>query len=303
MDSGKPYEKIIQAIERIWEKGIVLSKDALSFLESIFGISTAQELEKALDTEDFPEKEMMFEYLLFPDLEILLALEALLEPGGLATEAADEIAKQLTQNHSRLNLFHPENPNPLAIRIPADQMETFISRLNLTRNIDHDICKALEDSAAASDALSFRVLLRSKNYRFNEEKKQFILEFIQRSENRALEFVQVFELFLDLLSQAPDSADLESFFLDRQQWEKIMLERIQKFEEKREYYNMEYLILSKYPVPSESFETVTQRLEKLNIITGDILCVPPRQVFNPPMQDIGNFDPKKDMKRLLRILS
>ena len=44
-------KKIIQTIERIWKKGMVLSQDALSFLDSSFGITTAQEVFRAAPPE------------------------------------------------------------------------------------------------------------------------------------------------------------------------------------------------------------------------------------------------------------
>ena len=296
-------ETIFQAIGQILKNGIILSRDALFFLDSSFGISTAPELEKVLGEEDFPEREMILEYLMFPDKEHLIALEPVIDLDGLTAETVAELARQLVQEHCCLTLFHPEYPDPLHIQISLDQMETFVSRLNLTRKMDPDIHYALEKFATASDALSFKILLRSKNYGFSDEKKQFILEFIEKSERHPHKFVQVFELCLDLLSQAPEPGNLVAFFLERQQREKNMLKRIRKFEEKLARYNMEYLMLSKYPIPPESVDTVAQRLEKLNIIIWDILGMIPRPDVDLPVQDLGYFDPRKDMGRLVQTLS
>ncbi|WP_022665854.1 hypothetical protein [Desulfospira joergensenii] len=304
MGPEKQFKKIGRALEEIWEKGLFLSRASLSFLESSFGMGTATDLEDALADEDFPEREMMLEMILFPEQDVRLALEPLLETGGLEQKHLTEITGHMIHNHSMLRLFHPERTAPYLVEIPPDQIELFISRLFLTRKIDSDICKALEKTIPVSDLFSFRILFRTRNYLFNKEKKKFILKFIRKSKNRIHEFTEVFDLFLNILSQAPDSTDYEHYFSDRKRQEENMLKSILRFEKKLDRYPMEYLMLSNYPVPHESLETVTEKLEKLTLIVNHILCTPPQPGSAPlSIQDLGTFDPKKDLKKLLRLFS
>ncbi|MCP3898952.1 MAG: hypothetical protein GY707_04360 [Desulfobacteraceae bacterium] len=303
MNSSKIFENIIQSIVKIWKKGIVIKPDELSFFESSFGISTFKELRETLNNEDFPEREMMLEYLVFPDQEYSFSTELLLGPKGLSEEKAGQITTYLIQNHSMLKIYDPDKSVHFFIEISPGHIKSFISHIYLTRQIDPDIIKAFEKSVSATDALHARILLRRKNYQLHDAQKKFLVGFIQKSKNITHDFLSIFELFFQILSQVPGSTDIESFFLDRQQQEKNMLIRIKKFEKKKERYNMEYLMLSRYTVPAESFETVFQRLEKLNVIIKDVLGIRSKQDFKPQVQYLGSFDPKKDIKKIIQTLS
>ncbi|WDP92245.1 MAG: hypothetical protein HUN04_21990 [Desulfobacter sp.] len=303
MCSEKTAGLIVCAIGQLWGEGIALSREALFFLESGFGISTARELKEAMGEEASQEGEIILEYLLFPDQKLLCILESFLGPAGLTAEEAAGIARRLSRNYSRLDVFYPGQPEPIVIPVPPEQVTVFVSRLNLTGKIDLDICTALEKTAAAGDIPVFRVLLRNRTCRFEGRKKRFLLEFMSKSGGRPQDFGRVFELFLTLLSQAPGAADPAAYFLERVQGEVEMINRIREFERQLSRYSMEYLMLLKYPVPCESFERVSLRLSKLNLIVSDILGIPPPLCCDPPARDLGDFDPEKDLGKLMEILS
>lgn len=300
----EPAEKnIIQTLGQNWEKGLVLSPTTLSFLDSSFGMATATALGEALSDQEFPEREMILEMILFPEPDLRLALEPLLGPGGLGQKAEAEITRRLIHDHPVLRLIHPDQEAPLEVCVPPDQAATFVSRLFLTRTLDPEICEALEKCAAPMEALSFRILLRTLNNDFKKEKIRFMLRFIQSSRNLSSIFTQVFELFVRILGEAPDSGNYEDWFVQRREQEKNRLRSILRFEEKRDRYPMEYLMLSRYPIPHESLEVVSQRMEKLDLILNQILGVPPRPILQPVIRDLGTVNPKESLDRLFDILS
>ena len=75
---------IARALGQILEKEVALPEDTLFFFESALGITTASELEHALHSEDFPDRETMYEMLLYPEHKTRIAIEPLLENDGIA---------------------------------------------------------------------------------------------------------------------------------------------------------------------------------------------------------------------------
>jgi len=60
-----------------------LSSETLFFLDSTFGITSGLDLNDSLQDEEFPDRDMIIEMLLFPDQTSRLAIEPLLESAGL----------------------------------------------------------------------------------------------------------------------------------------------------------------------------------------------------------------------------
>ena len=293
---------VIQTIENYWDKGFLLHPTDLSFLDSGFGISTEKEFRNIFSSSDFSEQELILEYLLFPDQELRLSIEPLLDPAGLPREYQDAIVYQLADRYTGVKLIHPDGAGPVDVKVTFAQISQFVARLYLTRNIDCDICDALTRHGTWLEVLACRVLLRTRKFSFEKVKKQFLLKFLDQSWSRPAEFFKVFSLFLELLSRVPDGRDPAAGFIDIRHKEKIMLDHIREFEEKRARYNMEYLMLSKYPVPHESLETVFDRLELIDIIIEHIPGILPLTPPDPPVHDLGQFD-KKNMDALFRVLS
>lgn len=294
---------IVYCIDQYWEEGIVLSSETLFFLDSTFGISTAKDLSETLAQEDFSENELILEMLLYPDLKMRSSLEPFIPPAGLKPHHLISIRQTLGAKYPEINYRFPKESLPVRVRISSEQIELFVSRLFLDRALDPDICQALEEATTESDMLSCRILLRQNHRLLKESKKQFLIYFIQQAKGRKTDFPELFEISYSILSQVPESNQLALYFLKQREKEKSILKDIKKFEEKLDQYNMEYLMMSRYPVPQHSIEESRERLRKLDIIINDILCIIPPPEPVPIVQDFGRLDPKKELQRILRSLS
>ncbi len=285
-------KQVVKKIKQRWEKRHVLSNDTLFFLESTFSISEAFQLKDAMEQEDFPDRAIILEMILFPEQSMRLAVEPLLDSEGLKAEQVSGIVKYITNKSPRLTVGFPNEKAAITIKIPADQIELSISRLFLTHPVDPDICQMFEANYPTSTGLHCRVLLRCGNISFKKEKKQFLKRFILQAQKQYDGFNDLFELFLVILSDVPESVSPESYFLKRQAQEKNLLDCIRRFEEKRDRFGMEYLMMSRYQVPTDSMENVAQRLKKLALI-NDILDIRPLARPSLPVMDLDNFDLKK----------
>ena len=294
--------QIVDAIYRIWEKGITLSSEILFFLDSTFGITSTVELEYALKHGDLTDRDMIMEMLLYPDQRTHMAIEPLLGNAGLEQTQILEIKESLFGCNAGIRIHNPDGTEPLFIRLPHEQVEAYVRRLNLNRSLDPDICKLLENLLSRPILLSSRVLLRCGNFIFTEKKKNFLMIFIQNAGERNQDFSELFEITLSILSEAPEYGNIDDYFLKKRKQAANMLESIHRFEKNLDRYGMEYLMMSRYPVPHESLENIADTIRKLNIIIDEIFCFIPSTEPVPLVQNLGSFDPQEDMETLLKIL-
>ncbi|MFH2058957.1 MAG: hypothetical protein ABIJ59_08650 [Pseudomonadota bacterium] len=302
--------RLARAIIKIWEKEIFLSKDILFFLESACGITTPFELEHALQNEDFTDREMILEMLLFPDQHDRLAIEPLL--GKLSQDSKSgqgqitQIIDALVNAHSHILLKHPDREGPISVDISHVQAAVFVARFYLDRTIDPDIRQALESCLPEVDALGCKVLLRSTSKKLAQEKSFFLITFIQNAKGRFLghyTFYDLFKLTLTILGEVPENQPPESYFLKKRQQTKKMLIDIRQFEKKKDRFSMEYLMMSRYIVPQDSFENTFEQLRKLDVINDIQGILSPLEPVSPQTRNLGQFDPQTDMDNILKILS
>ena len=81
------------------------------------------------------------------------------------------------------------------------------------------------------------------------------------------------------------------------------LRSIREFEKKQEQFGMEYLLMQRYPVPTESVEVVSDRLRTVIFITDKLLNLRPADCSALLQRDFGTFSSDQDLGRLFRILS
>lgn len=301
----KNVKKISQKISRAWEKGIVLSDDTLFFLDSTFGITDLKQVENLFLHGDSPDRGTVLEMILFPEQEIRLDLESLIDLQGLSNRQVSFIVNYLADKRTRFKLIHPGQKTSVLITASLDQIEQFIARLFLDRPVDRDICRALETNCSMKTVMTCRTFLRCRNIRLCNRKSKFLIHFIFKCPQPYREFTDLFELTSLILTDAPEKGDLNTYFLERRRQEKMLIKRICEFEEKHRRYSMEYLMMSRYHIPTESIENVDQRITKMNLIIDDILGIepPPASPPDPCPADLGRFSKRKGLTRLFDILS
>ncbi len=302
--SKKKVLPIVQTIIQLWEKGIPLDDASLFFLESTFGICSAFELENAFKTREDTDQEMILEMLMFPDRKTRLLIEPMMLYEGFSKSSLAQITQSIFNAHPTICVIHSKWADTVNLSIDFDQVELFVARLFFDRSLDSDICRDLEKYCSANEILVCRSFLRCHPPGPGKNKKQILIDFIQNAQSSHPYFIDLFEMTVLILSEAIESDDMASVFIEKRKQLKKMLASIQQFEQKQDRYSMEYLMMQRYPVPQDSFENILERLKKLDIIINDILCLDTPFEFSEPQTNyFGRFDPKTDMQDILNLLS
>ena len=130
----------------------------------------------------------------------------------------------------------------------------------LDRPIDRKLVATLNEYLSREKALSCRVILRCRNATYSVEKRDFLCSFIEKGRSHDDLFIALFTLVVSLLAEINDDASIEKYFLGRRRQLIKTLREIKEFEQKRDHYSMEYLMMQRYPVPHESDEQILNQL-------------------------------------------
>lgn len=295
---------IIQIIEDTWQHGIIPGDDTLSFLDSTFGICRLADVCPVWDELDSSEHEMIMEMILFPEDDLRLQLEPFVGFNGISPEKIHRISKTLHDSYPAIQLLFPGEPESLNLELSFEQILLFVSRLFVDRSLDSVICNRLEKHRNQDEVMGCRLLMRKAGMAFSKEKQTLMIQLIERAQDIHPNFLKLFEMTLTILAQIPENQPLSKAFIAKRQEEKKLLDSIVEFEKKIERYNMEYLMMQRYPVPHDSYENTWERLRLLDIIITRILGIPlPMEPVGPQVRDLGRLDPNKDIDDILKLFS
>jgi hypothetical protein len=302
MAPNRDCEQISAILKDFFDAGIEIGADILFFAESTYGVF-AEELENVLYDRDSEEREVLLGLIFFPDHALRIGIEPLV--GDEVFSRADEagLIERLVSQVKSVTLRLPQENDSLIIEATRPLLVTFVEKLYLCRHLDAEILKALDDHCPEIIVHDARVFLRCKHYEYPERVRRFLCTFIKNAARMENSFTDLFELTASLASHVPDGADIEKYFTEQLFLQKKIARSLREFEEKRDRYGMEYLLMQKYPVPHDSPEEVNHRVQLLTTIVTDILQIKPSRTNFIGHQDLGHFHSEDDIDLLFKRLS
>lgn len=281
---------------------ITVSEEILFFAESTCGLYP-EELESALKDPRFEEREALLALILTPDMAVRKAVETLLptEPACTSTEIdvlVDNLAHQIDALHLRLADRHR-----FALPVESDDLGYYVAKLYLDRSISQGLIEALNECFSPETVIACRLAIRFRGDAHSVEDTDFLRHFITKSQAYEELFVELFSLVLLLLAERGEAESIEEYFLSRRRQLIKTLREIKEFEQKRDHYSMEYLMMQRYRVPHESEEHTLGQLQILTIVTDAILGLPPDPSLQADFRNLGTYGRGTDMSDIIRVLS
>ena len=301
-DTKVSLDHLEQELLRLLNKGLVLCGDILFFAESTCGLSPG-EIEAALKDPRFEERDELLALIFTPDAAMRTALEPLLqaEP-ALSRAQVEALVSSMSPKVTALRLLVP---GLIRFDLPVERgdLDYLVSKLYLDRPIDRKLVATLNEYLSREKALSCRVILRCRNATYSVEKRDFLCSFIEKGRSHDDLFIHLFTLVVSLLAEINDDASIEKYFLGRRRQLIKTLREIKDFEQKRDHYSMEYLMMQRYPVPHESEEQILNQLFMVRTITEAILGLPPDPSFQADFRNLGTYGRRNDISNIIRVLS
>lgn len=300
-DSAGTAGQLEQEILRLLEAGIVVSKNTLFFAESTWGLGPG-ELESALTDSQFEERVALLALILTPSTNMRQALEPLLAQMSVDKLDTRGLIQEVHDKTAALPIRIDGEPD-FTITAGLADIEYFISKLYLDRSIDEQIATVLSEQFSEETVIGARLLLRCRGDAFFPAAREFIIRFIRKSRSYEAEFVELFAIVVKTLADVPEGGSIENYFLSRKLQLIKSLKDKRAFEQKRDHYSMEYLMMQRYPVDPESEEMILSKLLHLATITDAILKLPSDPLIAGDLESHDFSGHGTAVKKTVRIIS
>ncbi len=286
-DMSTKTDLLITKIIQLLKDGMALSEDTLFFAESTYGLDSSM-LAEALKNPQFEGRDALLALMFFPDMKIRMRLEPLLADSAGTDSDVPTLAAGIAGDLDNIKFVLPDGDG-FNWPIEEENIYHFVNKLYLNRHMDKDVLTTLRSCFCEEIALRSCTVLRCREDSFTGEKLEFICRFVEKSSLFEDSFLDLFTMVLSLLAEIVENQPIESYFLKQKQRLIKTLKDIRAFEQKRDHYSMEYLMMQCYRVPHESEEETLKQLHLLTTITDIILGLPPDPSFQQGFQNVTTF--------------
>ena len=287
---------------RLVEQGIEISEDVLFYAESTCGLLPA-EIESELRDVEFEQRDELLALILTPDMKMRTILEPLLLPSPSCSPAELEtLVDRLSSNIGELYLLVPGGSG-FKLPIERGDIDYFVGKFYFDRALDPTLVEMLDRLFPPEVVISCRLVLRCRGDVYTESEKEYLCQFIEKSGGHGDQIIDLFTLMATLLAHRPKNEAIDEYLLGRRRKLIKKLREIREFQQKRDHYSMEYLMMQRYPIPPESEEQVLDQLRLVTMITDVILGLPPDPSFQAELRNLGTYGRHTDISEIIRMLS
>lgn len=295
-------EKITRYLQNMLGQGRVISEETLFFAESTYGISV-EGFGAALADKSFEDREILLGFICFPDDGIRLSVEQIINGSALTKAQESAVGQALIQETGEIRLYNEDHKIAFQLCVGESVLASLVAKLYLTRRLDEIICNCLEEHLCLESFTRAKIILRCRGDQFPADSCEIFCRLIRAAALDEAAFLEIFQTGLEILAGRVEGMSCEQCFLEKKRELLDRLKTIGEFAKRQNKYGFEYLLMQKYPVPTESEELVLARLRVVAKITDELLCLGPASPPFPCRRDLGDFIPGQDLDQLFRILS
>ncbi len=244
-------------------KGLTLDVEIIKYIDSTFGVSTAEELSAILEEDAGAEVDSLIELILFPDLPLQIFIEPFLAEAGFSEADEAEIIESIGRREPSIRLDFGGKGGTLSLRMDRSAAAAFIHRLHIQNSPHPRLIAAIDGYADELIKAFLKVEIRNSRLLFSESRLSFLCRLITAIAPATQADAAPILFSLDFLQELAQDADDETIFEElvlRKHYLTHLLNRAQDFERKRQAYNMEILILQGGRMPHIDIADTRQKI-------------------------------------------
>lgn len=292
---------LARKLTTVLQQGIDLPESTLFFAESTYGLKPS-ELVKTLRDESFEEREVLLSLVLSPGYGMRRAIEPLLAEPDVPVGSLAQLSAAVSRRIRSLT-FRLPGGDALVLDVGREEISALIDKLYLHRPIASSLDAALRRRFSPDTIIDARLVLRCRGDTFSSIELDFLVHFIACCGSFEATFIELFSLLLTLVAEVGEGDSVEHHLRKRRRDVVETIRKIRIFEQKRERYSMEYLMMQRYPVPHESEDEMLEQLGLLSTIIETILGLPPEPMLRLDHQELGRYRSAADIEQLINDLS
>jgi len=267
MQNKSGNKLLAEKIAVILAEGIKVTQEDLHFINATFACHNSTELSRILLDPDSADAQTIYEYLLFPDENVQMQLERDLEKNEYIQDDITEITRMLVQKGMDCTIIFPENRGTISMKIPENALRQFVSRLNISHQVDESIAEMISKCITdSSDYFRTRVKFRNQRFEFVKPVALFMCELIEKTYPDSHNFWDALNFMLDFLNTRKFITDIYSALIGTKQENIRLLELAEKKEKALQENAVETLMMKKDHIPPVNIEEIRKQLYLIDYI-------------------------------------
>ena len=231
-------------ILKILRKGLTLSTDVVNYIDSTFSNPSLEELINILQDDSNCEKDSLVELLFFPDENMQVHLEEILEDTCFEQEDEEKVLNYMCRKPLTVFYRFPHNRDSFSLEIPGATVHQFIKRLNISKQIDRRLISTIKKNVGETHRRRFTVRIRNSRFQASDSALDFLYAFFEKWNMQASDVMPHFDFILSFLEELQEDTDIYDALMKKKRFYFKHLKRTEQFEERLLKSNMETLMLS-----------------------------------------------------------
>jgi len=264
------------------ENGITLSRDVLDYLASALDITDPDELHRFVDMEADSDLASLLELIFFPDQELKIRLEPLLQELNLGKDDESVVLDCLLKDPLQLHVYFPESSKAIPLALPRDPARTFIQRLRIDRSPPRELLQAIDQAFTRQESLRIQVLLRSARFPFTRENQDFLLNILTHLPPPAEGFQATLRYALAFLDELKGASDIANQLIQKKIFLEQTLDKAQALNRRLRSQPMEVLLMQRESILSFNTEELRSHLRIVDQLCAAVMGFVPETDCESP---------------------
>ncbi len=270
MHQEQPLEdsRLAREIAQTLARDMTLHQDTLHYLQDLWGIESARDLQSFLEQESSSETQTLLELLFFPDRSCKQQLQAKIEDRQFCSKEQSRLIQNIVHMQPRARIFFPGDREPICVDLRPEIVNKFITRLQLDKNLEPEVYTIVQDNFEPTVAQSIATEIKSRPGKFAGARKSLLLQYLSKAQDTDSDFWDLLQFVLDLAQEIDPESEIWTSLVRK----KIELEHSLRLAKKLQYQlhsqPMEVLLMQRTSMLCIDQVQVQQQLHHL-----DLLCL------------------------------
>ena len=232
------YKLLADRILDCLSRKITLSDDVIHYIDSTFSSPTADDLQKILQDDGDCEKDPLIELLFFPDENLQIELEDILENHRYSKQDEAILQACLSAEPHCIKFCLAADKETIDVGMPHAAIEQFVLRLNIAHNPDPETLKAINENVSEKHRRLLKVKLRNSRLKPSQNKREFLSCFFKKMDSAKKDYLGCFEFALSFLGDISEAEDIFETLMARKKFFFKHLQKARQFDEQLQANNM-----------------------------------------------------------------
>jgi hypothetical protein len=258
---------LAEKIGYLFKKGLFIDQDVIHYMDSTFSTHDIHTLEAVIQDQSDCEREPLIELLYFPDESIQVQLEAFFESAVFERGDEKTVLAHLSLSLGETLFYFSDNRSGWKLQTPIFGASAFLSRLNISNNLDKRLITAIHLVTRNADRNRYKVKIRNAGFDMDQKKIDCLEAFFLKSDPGCEGFLERFHFVLHFLGEWKGAGGLLDALAEKKRLYIKQLQQASKFEALCEDRNIETLMILGIRLPHMDRQDIVRKIGMIDDIS------------------------------------